>query len=142
VTPVTRRTRRVAAALLAPYLTAVAVVTLSPAPASDETLGTVRAVVAWLARHGLPVTYLGVEAVANVVMFVPFGVLVGLLVRRWWAVVLLAAATSTLVETVQLALPTRVSTIQDVVMNTLGAGVGVAALVAVARARARRAAAR
>ncbi|WP_369798022.1 VanZ family protein [Cellulomonas sp. B6] len=116
--------------------------TLSPAPASDETLGTVRAVVAWLARHGLPVTYLGVEAVANVVMFVPFGVLVGLLVRRWWAVVLLAAATSTLVETVQLALPTRVSTIQDVVMNTLGAGVGVAALVAVARARARRAAAR
>jgi VanZ family protein len=142
VTPVTPRVRRVAAALLAPHLAAVALVTLSPAPASDETLGTVRTVVAWLARHGLPVTYLGVEAVANVVMFVPFGVLVGLLVRRRWAVVLLAAATSTLIETVQLALPTRVSTVQDVVMNTLGAGVGVAALAVVARTRARRAAAR
>lgn len=142
MTPVTSVDRRVPAMLLVPYLVAVGVVTLSPAPASDETLGTVRTVVAWLARHGLPVTYLGVEAVANVVMFVPFGVLVGLLLRRWWAVVLLAAATSTLIETVQLALPTRFSTVQDVVMNTLGAGVGVVALAVVARARAWRATAR
>ncbi|MDQ0424596.1 MULTISPECIES: VanZ family protein [Cellulomonas] len=138
MTPVTLRARRVVVVALVAYLAAVAAVTLSPAPADDGTLGAVRAAVAWLAAHGLPVTYLGVEAAANVVMFVPFGVLVGLLVARPWAVVLLGAATSALVETVQLALPTRVSTVQDVVMNTLGAAVGVAALALAARARARR----
>jgi len=97
-------------------------------------------VVAWLSDHGVPVTYLGVEAVANVVMFVPFGVLVGLLApaRAWWAVVLLGAATATLIETVQLWLPTRYPTVQDVVMNTLGAAVGVGVPAAVAHVRERR----
>ncbi|MCC2334226.1 VanZ family protein [Cellulomonas wangsupingiae] len=123
--------------LLTVYLAAVAAVTLAPAPADDGTLGVVRSAVAWLAGHGLPVTYLGVEAVANVVMFVPFGVLVGLLLpaRRWWLVVLLGAATSGLVETVQRWLPTRYPTLQDVVMNTLGAAVGVGVLALVLRAQ-------
>jgi len=125
--------------LLVVYLGAVAAVTLSPAPADEGTLGLVRAAVEWLGARGVPVTYLGVEAVANVVMFVPFGVLVGLLLRRgWWVVVLLGAATSALIETVQRWLPTRYSTLQDVVMNTLGAAVGVAVLLVVARARGRR----
>jgi len=127
-------------ALLVAYLAAVAAVTLGPAPADTETLGAVRTVVAWLSDHGVPVTYLGVEAVANVVMFVPFGVLVGLLApaRAWWAVVLLGAATATLIETVQLWLPTRYPTVQDVVMNTLGAAVGVGVPAAVAHVRERR----
>jgi len=123
--------------LLTVYLAAVAAVTLGPAPADDGTLGVVRSAVAWLAARGLPVTYPGVEAVANVVMFVPFGVLVGLLLpaRRWWLVVLLGAATSGLVETAQRWLPTRYPTLQDVVMNTLGAAVGVGVLALVLRAQ-------
>ncbi len=135
---VTGRARRCTAVTLALYLLTVAGVTWSPAPASNGTLGAVRVAIAWLVSRGIPVTYTGVEAGANVLMFVPFGVLVGLLVARPWAVVLLGAATSALIETVQLALPTRVSTVQDVVMNTLGAAVGVAALALAARARSRR----
>ena len=134
MTGLTRRRRVTTRTLLAVYLAAVAAVTLGPAPADDGTLGVVRSAVAWLAARGLPVTYPGVEAVANVVMFVPFGVLVGLLVglRRWWAVVLLGLATSAAIETVQRVLPDRFSTVQDVVMNTLGAAVGVAVLAWVA----------
>ncbi len=138
MTPVTGSARLVVRVLLVAYLAAVAAVTMAPAPAPDDAFGVVRATIAWLAERGVPVTYESVEAGANVVMFVPFGVLVGLLVRRWWAVVLLGAATSALIETVQRWLPTRYSTLQDVVMNTLGALVGVAVLVAVRRWRDRR----
>ncbi|WP_291881228.1 VanZ family protein [Cellulomonas sp.] len=122
------RGRRTAAALVV-YLMLVARVTLWPSPAPGETFNVVRAVVGWFSDRGWPVTYAGVEAVANVVMFLPFGVLVGLLVRRWWIVVLLALATSATIELAQLAfLPTRVPTVQDVVLNTLGAALGVLAL--------------
>lgn len=115
---------------LAAWFVAVGVITMRPAPPDDETLGLAIRFIGWLASLGLPVTVPGMEASANVVMFVPFGVLVGLLLARpWWVVVLLGAATSGLIETVQRWLPTRWSTLQDVVMNTTGAAVGVLGLV-------------
>ncbi|WP_318241243.1 VanZ family protein [Cellulomonas avistercoris] len=140
MTPVTGRARTWLRVALAVYLVAVGLVTLRPAPQDDATLGLARDFIAWLEATGLPVTFEGIEAAANVVMFVPFGVLVGLLLRRpWWVVVLLGAATSGLIETVQRWLPTRYPTLQDVVMNTLGAAVGVLVLMVVARVRTRRA---
>ncbi len=131
--------RRVVAPLLVVYLAAVAAVTLTPGRAHDPSLGAVRTVLRWLAERGLPLPFALVEAVANVVMFVPFGVLVGLLLgmHRWWAVVLLALATSLTIETVQTVLPDRVPTAQDVVMNTLGAAVGVLVLDLALRVRRR-----
>lgn len=139
MSPVTGRARTWLRVALVVYLAAVAVVTLRPAGPDDASLGLVRRFVAWLAELGVPVTFLGLEAVANVVMFVPFGVLVGALLRRpWWVVVLLGCATSVLIETVQRWLPTRYPTVQDVVMNTLGAAVGVGVLALVLRERARR----
>ncbi|MGY4643719.1 VanZ family protein [Cellulomonas sp. URHB0016] len=121
--------RRKTVGALAVYLLLVARVTLWPTDAYGDTLDVVRTVLSWLSDRGLPVTYAGVEAVSNVLMFVPFGVLVGLLVRRSWVVVLLGCATSTAIELAQLAfLPTRVPTVQDVVMNTLGAALGLAGL--------------
>jgi len=121
--------RRKTVILLAVYLLAVARLTLWPQPAPDDVFDVVRFVVERLSGWDLPVTYAGVEAASNVAMFVPFGVLVGLLVRRWWVVVLLGCATSTAIELAQLALlPTRVPTVQDVVANTLGAALGVLAL--------------
>jgi VanZ family protein len=134
VSVVTGRARTRLRVAFVAYLAVVAVITMRPAPPDDETLGLARRFVDWLAAAGLPVTLPGMEAVANVVMFVPFGVLVGLLLRRpWWVVVLLGAGTSALIETVQRWLPTRYPTLQDVVMNTLGAAVGVLGLLLVSR---------
>ncbi|MFC8190575.1 VanZ family protein [Cellulomonas sp. NPDC057328] len=122
--------RRVVVAALVAYLAAVAAVTMTPGRTYDGSLGAVRTVLAWLAERGVPLPFELVEAVANVVMFVPFGVLVGLLLglRRWWAVLLLALATTVTIETVQRVLPDRFSTVQDVVMNTLGGAIGLALL--------------
>ncbi|WP_124342391.1 VanZ family protein [Cellulomonas algicola] len=134
--PATRR--RALVAVLVVYLAGVARLTLWPEPAPDATFGLVRTVLAWLQERGLPVTYAGTEAVANVVLFVPFGLLVGVLLRRAWWAVALGAATSAAIELAQRAfLPSRVPTVQDVVMNTLGAALGVAVLL-VARRVARR----
>jgi VanZ family protein len=113
-------------AALVAYLALVARLTLWPQPAPDDVLDVVRAVTGWLTRHHVPIGYDAVEAASNVLMFVPFGVLVGLLVRRAWLVVALGCALSLLIETSQaLFLPTRVADPRDVVMNTLGAAVGV-----------------
>ncbi|MCC2317871.1 VanZ family protein [Cellulomonas chengniuliangii] len=122
-------------AALAGYLALVARMTLRPEPAEPETFDVVREVIAWLADRGAPVTYDGVEAVSNVLMFVPFGVLVGLLLdgtrQRAAIVVGAACATSTAIELAQRAfLPSRVPTVQDVGLNTAGAAVGLGLLLA------------
>ena len=136
------RARRLLRAGLAGYLVVVALVTLGPQPLDGATLGIVERSVAWLARLGLPVTYNGVEAAANVALFVPYGVLGGLLARRrrWWVVLVVASATSAAIETAQRALPTRYPTLQDWLLNTLGAALGLALLALVLRHRRRSAA--
>ena len=121
--------RRVVTTALAVYLALVARLTLWPAPAPSSTFDLVRAVLDWLSGVGVPLTYAGLESGANVVMFVPFGVLVGLLVRRSWLVVGLGFALSAGIELAQLLfLPSRVPTVQDVVLNTLGAVLGLLGL--------------
>ena len=84
-----------------------------------------------------------VEAVANVLLFVPVGALAALALRRSGPVLPLAvgAATSVLVELAQTALPGRVPDLVDVAANTAGTVVGVA-LSTVLLAPARRAAGR
>ena len=77
------------------------------------------------------------EKAANVVMFVPLGLLMALLLppgRRWISVPTLAAY-SAAIELIQLLIPGRVSTVTDVVMNTLGAAIGWAAIALVTRSR-------
>jgi len=118
--------RRGVIVVLVVYLALVARVTLWPQAAPDDVFDYVREVTGWLTRHHVPIGYDVVEAASNVVMFVPFGVLVGLLVRRRWLVVVLGCGLSVAIETCQaLFLPTRVADPRDVVMNTLGALVGV-----------------
>lgn len=118
------------------YLAAVLVVTMWPSPPQPTVSGWAQHVVELLARIGVPSSVALLEALANVVMFVPFGLLgVPLLVaaRHWWAnravlLVVTAAgfAFSGAIETTQLLVPDRYSTVQDVLMNGIGAFVGAA----------------
>ncbi len=126
---------------LVAYLLAVLRVTQWPTLADPDAFRALADALAWLHARGLPaaVDVAVVEALANVVMFVPFGVLVPLAgVRRAWVAVPLGLAFSVAIELAQLAFwPTRVATVQDVVMNTAGAALGVAAVRGAARLRAR-----
>ncbi|WP_456786649.1 VanZ family protein [Cellulomonas sp. P5_C5] len=134
------RSRRVTVAALVVYLALVARITLWPEPAPDETFDLVRAALDLLRSLGLPLTYSGLEFAANIAMFVPFGVLVGLLTppRRVWLVIGAGAATSVAIELAQLAfLPERVSDPRDVVANTLGTAIGVGLLTLTRLARVR-----
>jgi glycopeptide antibiotics resistance protein len=78
------------------------------------------------------------EVVANLLLFVPFGVHLGLLGagRRWWSAVatttLVVGSTSVLLEVAQYALAVGRSDTTDVLVNTAGGLAGLA-LVGVAR---------
>lgn len=81
------------------------------------------------------ITYSDIESISNVLLFVPFGALVAMLVRRGseWTAMIFGLVTSATVETLQwLLLPARVATLDDVVANGVGAAIGA---IAVATAR-------
>jgi glycopeptide antibiotics resistance protein len=76
------------------------------------------------------------EVIANVVLFLPFGVYLGLIAPTWtwWRTTATIAGASVLAETMQFALAVGASDVTDVVTNTLG---GLAGLVVVALVRRR-----
>lgn len=118
------------------YLAAVASLTLQP-QAAVYPGGAVLWVTELLARF--PVTawmdLAVVEFGANVIMFVPFGVLFSLLLgrRRWWLVLISAFAATMLIETAQLFIPNRFSDPRDLLANTLGAAIGLVGTLVVRR---------
>ena len=102
--------------------------TLRPTPYDDGTAGVLRAFLGLLASSPVTawVTFDVVEFAANVVMFVPFGVLAILWDGLWWVGILSGLATSAVIETSQaLLLPTRVADARDLLANTLGTALGV-----------------
>jgi VanZ family protein len=117
---------------LALYIGLLALIVLWPVPVDRPARGLLGDVLETLHRHGVPawINYGVVEAAANVLLFLPFGLLAGLLLprrRRW-----LAAAGAVLLSAgIELAqsglLPERFGTVQDVLANTAGAVLGVAA---------------
>ena len=115
--------------LLPLYLAIVFLIVFSPS--GGETQGT--GLVAWVVARidelhtAYESAYVVLEILANVAMFVPFGVLVWLAFARprWWLVVLFGFATTVTIELVQTTMPTRYSTVSDVIANTLGAFIGV-----------------
>jgi glycopeptide antibiotics resistance protein len=72
------------------------------------------------------------ELFGNVLLFVPLGFLLPLLIpamRRWWQVLAVGAGVSLAIELYQLAWPgVRWASVNDVLMNALGALLGFAAL--------------
>ncbi|WP_168200413.1 VanZ family protein [Protaetiibacter larvae] len=130
--------------LFAVYLVVVGVIVWTPVSSDTPFGGPIGVVARWLTGFGLPLaeSYTVLEVAANVVMFLPFGAL-AMTAFRWtrvWSTTLAGLATSGLIEGVQLFLPTRYSTVSDLVANTSGALLGALA-VAWARRRALSAAA-
>lgn len=79
----------------------------------------------WLTGYRFGVV--GLEQLANVLVFIPIGVFVAMLLPRWmwWVAVLLGLALSVAAETFQaVVLSSRVGSVRDVVLNLLGALIG------------------
>ncbi len=110
--------------LLAAWLVACAFLVLSPTNAVQTRI--IWEVSARLTDAGLPVTFSGAERGLNVLLFVPWLLLVlpgwpGTPVRPW---LVLGLVTPVAVETAQALLPDRVASFGDVVCNVTGVLLG------------------
>lgn len=136
------RRHPVLSTLTVAYLALVGFVTLGPRPFDGATESFVYRMIDVFARSEATewITYDRLEYGANIAMFVPIGVFFLLLLgrRRWWLAVLVAAALTVGIETVQLLIPGRVSDSRDLVANTTGAVAGVVLGLLLTAGRARR----
>lgn len=115
--------------LLVPYTIALALIVWLPGDQASRVTGIVGRIARSLAyRLDIPFfyTYTVLEFVANIALFIPFGLLLALGWSRLktWHLAVLGLVTSGAIEFVQIFLPTRFSTISDLVANTAGAAVG------------------
>jgi glycopeptide antibiotics resistance protein len=114
-----------------PFVAALLVLTISPQPLQDRFPVLLDDVLGF-ARHTLGWTWLGftaLERIANVLVFIPVGVLAAVLIplRRWPLALLVGPALSAAIEIVQgLALSHRSATLSDFALNSLGATIGAA----------------
>lgn len=134
MTPV--RDRRLVLAGLGLYAAVVLVVVIAPVSYAD-----VVHAIDDLLREGLGMTWFGsgwIEFAANVLLFVPLGLLLTLLFRRPWIGVVVSVAASVAVELAQLVVPSRQASLRDVVANALGAAIGAAIAWLLVRRRSRR----
>lgn len=127
---------------LAAYMLALGWIVVAPAQEAGRVTGIVSELASWVAEWSAlssSQAYPALEFVANVALFVPFGALWMLALPRLrpLAVIGSGLATSALIEVVQLALPSRFSSLSDVIANTLGTAVGVALVALIRWTRAR-----
>ncbi|NRG41637.1 VanZ family protein [Rathayibacter sp. VKM Ac-2835] len=112
------------------YALVLAAVVFWPTPVDGGRTDELRQILDRPRREGLELLdYTRIEAAANVLLFVPLGLLAALHLpaRRAWLAVLLGMLTSTAVEAVQLLLlAQRHADLHDVLANTIGAAVGAA----------------
>lgn len=112
------------------YFAALAGILFWPSPVDRPIDGALMHFIQWLHAHGLPQWFIGyrkVEFAANILLFVPFGIIVALRAHRrfWWLSVVIAAAVSGAVELAQgIFLPERVPAWSDIIANTFGAFMG------------------
>ncbi|MCC9175189.1 VanZ family protein [Arthrobacter sp. zg-Y179] len=133
--PGTQRRRRLAGLFLL-YIGILALIAFWPSPVDAGPAGTLRAILAALNGHGMPgwINYTLVESVANVALFVPFGVLAAAYLsdRFAWLAAVVGMAASCAIEAGQhLFLPARYATVHDVLANSLGAALGTLVVYAV-----------
>ncbi|WP_168186204.1 VanZ family protein [Agromyces badenianii] len=141
-TPDRSRAVRLARWFLPPYLIAVGLIVFLPAQEARRVTGLVGWLADVLASLGASreVSAVVVEFLANIALFVPMGVLLALAfpTLSWWVVLAVGCLATVGIELVQLALPTRYSTLSDIIANTTGTALGLLLLSWWARARQRR----
>ncbi|PWC05839.1 hypothetical protein DCE94_00575 [Agromyces badenianii] len=141
-TPDRSRAVRLARWFLPPYLIAVGLIVFLPAHEARRVTGLVGWIADVLASLGASreVSAAVVEFLANIALFVPMGVLLALAfpTLSWWVVLAVGCLATIGIELVQLALPTRYSTLSDIIANTTGTALGLLLLSWWARARQRR----
>lgn len=119
----------IARLLLAPYAVALGLIVWLPAAEASRATGIVFATARYVSDvtgFDSGATSTTFEFLANIVLFVPLGLLVTIAWPRTrpWVVVLLGLVLSVTIEAVQMMLPSRFPTLSDVIANTVGAGVG------------------
>lgn len=118
----------VARVIVLPYLVTLALIVFLPARDTGRVTGIVGWAADLVAMWGVPREPAAIvfEFVANIALFVPFGLLVSAAAPRWspWAVIASGFVVSAAIELVQLGIPSRVPTVFDVIANTAGAALG------------------
>ena len=122
--------RALIATLAVGYGAFLAFVVFWPSPVDRPVRGLLSRAIAEMHERGVPrfIDYGFIESAANVLLFVPVGILFGLMVSlRWWPLaLLLGPALSAVIEIAQrFLLDERVSTVHDVIANSIGAAIGV-----------------
>lgn len=123
------KTAIAARVLLVPYVVAVAMIVWLPATVASRVTGIAFRLAEYASAHlgiSLSTSYTVFEFLANIALFVPFGLLLAAGWPRWspWLVILTGYAASATIELVQTLLPSRYPTLSDVIANTLGTIVG------------------
>ncbi|MET1017782.1 MAG: VanZ family protein [Leifsonia flava] len=125
---ITTRIRRTTATLAVLYAIVLVLVAFWPTPVDRPAAAFLGRVTGWLSRHGLGfITYDVIESGANVLLFVPAGLLLVILmgVHWWWLSILGGMAASIVIELGQyLFLDERFATSDDVYANTIGTVIG------------------
>jgi glycopeptide antibiotics resistance protein len=124
------------------YLALVGWLTLGPQPLDANGRGLLHRVIRFISGDNTLdwITFALVEFLANIVLFIPVGVLFVLLLgwRRWWAALLLGVGLTASIEFAQLFLQDRVADPRDLVSNSIGAFIGVVVVLLVTAWRTRR----
>ncbi|MCK2037608.1 VanZ family protein [Microbacterium sp. SSW1-49] len=125
-----RRTRGWALAVGIPFFAGLAILTLTPARVERSMPNLLDLVLGAAHRVGWDsLDFTRLEIIANVLVFVPVGVIAFLFTPRivWPVALLVGPAISLAIEGAQrVALPHRAATLSDVLANSAGATIGVA----------------
>ncbi|MHA7269799.1 VanZ family protein [Arthrobacter sp. HLT1-20] len=118
---------RLAVGLMAAYLVALALIVFWPTPVDRPAAGSLHRVIAWLHLHGMPafIDYAQIEFSANILLFVPMGIIAAVWTKKaLWGLVIGFLTSCTIELSQSLFLAARFPSMLDVLANTLGAGIG------------------